>query len=150
MWCFAQFGINLQILKTWKAPREECYCSKVSVKSVTLLRVTLLHRYFSCFLNCINRTKSRKASHIYRVFSLIYCAQSVLASLAYYSDYEWLAIFRICELETFREYINRLFLKVFLLLFLIGIHSMQGWTVTTRHGVKIKKHNKITAYSKSV
>ena len=36
---------------------EECY-------PATLLKVTLLHRCFSCFLNCTNGTKSRKTSHI--------------------------------------------------------------------------------------
>ena len=30
----------------------------------TLLKVTLLHGCFSCFLNCTNGTKSRNASHI--------------------------------------------------------------------------------------
>ena len=35
--------------------------------------------------------------------------------------------------------------------FLIGIHSMQGWTVTTRHGVTRKRSTKkITAYRKSI
>ena len=29
-----------------------------------LLKVTLLHMCFSCFLNCTNGTKSRKASHM--------------------------------------------------------------------------------------
>ena len=36
-------------------------------------------------------------------------------------------------------------------IFLFGIHSLQGWTATTRHGVTRKKnHKKITAYKKSV
>ena len=36
-------------------------------------------------------------------------------------------------------------------IFLIGVHSMQGWTATTRHGVtKKKEHKKIKAYRKSV
>ena len=30
----------------------------------------------------------------------------------------------------------------FLLFFLIGIHSMQSWTATIRHGVTRKKHTK--------
>ena len=30
----------------------------------TLLKLTLLHGYFSCLLNCTNGTKSRKASYI--------------------------------------------------------------------------------------
>ena len=29
-----------------------------------LLKITLLHRFFSRFLNCINGTKSRKTSHM--------------------------------------------------------------------------------------
>ena len=32
-----------------------------------LLKVTLLHGSFSRFLNCTNSTKSRKASHLFRV-----------------------------------------------------------------------------------
>ena len=35
----------------------------VQLKTATLLKVTLLHGYFSRFSNCINDTKSRKASH---------------------------------------------------------------------------------------
>ena len=36
-------------------------------------------------------------------------------------------------------------------LFLIGIHSMQGWTATTRHGVTRKEaQKKITGHRKSV
>ena len=35
--------------------------------------------------------------------------------------------------------------------FLIGVHSMQGWTATTRHGVTRKEaQKKITGYRKSV
>ena len=42
-------------------------------------------------------------------------------------------------------------LPLLLLFFLIGIHSMQGWSVTTRHGVKRKKkYKKIKAYWKSI
>ena len=38
-------------------------------KPPTLLRVTLLHGWFSCFLNCTNGNKSRKASYIdYLIF----------------------------------------------------------------------------------
>ena len=33
-------------------------------KPATLLKVTLLHGCFSCFLNCTNGTKSRKESHM--------------------------------------------------------------------------------------
>ena len=33
-----------------------------TLKPVTLLKVTLLHGYFSCFLSCANGTKSRKTS----------------------------------------------------------------------------------------
>ena len=40
-------------------------------------------------------------------------------------------------LFTFR--LNSVF---FFFFFLIGIHPMQGWTATTRHGVTIKKKNK--------
>ena len=54
---------------------------------------------------------------------------------------------------TLREYQKTVILlkkeKVF---FLIGIHSMQGWTATKRHGVtrKILKHKKIKASWKSL
>ena len=33
-------------------------------KPAIILKVTLLHGCFSCFLNCANGTKSSKASHI--------------------------------------------------------------------------------------
>ena len=38
--------------------------SKVRLCSATLLKVTLLHRFFSRFLNCTNGKKYHKASHI--------------------------------------------------------------------------------------
>ena len=34
-------------------------------RSVTFSKVTLLHGYFSRFLNCTNGTKSRNVSHVY-------------------------------------------------------------------------------------
>ena len=34
-------------------------------KPATVLKVTLLHGYFSRFLNCANGTKSRKTSHFF-------------------------------------------------------------------------------------
>ena len=40
--------------------------------------------------------------------------------------------------------------RFFLLFFLIGVHSMRGWTTTTRHGVTRKQAKKITGYIKSV
>ena len=39
----------------------------IKVYHVKNVKVTLLHGCFSCFLNCTNGTKSRKASHM-RVF----------------------------------------------------------------------------------
>ena len=45
----------------------------------------------------------------------------------------------------------RCFLQIFFFFFLIGIHSMQGWPATTRHGVTRKKSTtKITVYRKCV
>ena len=35
------------------------------IKPATLLKLTLLHRCFSRFLNCPNGTKSRNAPHYY-------------------------------------------------------------------------------------
>ena len=49
----------------------------------------------------------------------------------------------ICQniLLTLSKFHRRYFLMDFF--FLIGIHSMQGWTATTRHGfIKKKKHKK--------
>ena len=34
------------------------------LQPATLLKLTLLHGCFSCFLNCTNATKSRNASHV--------------------------------------------------------------------------------------
>ena len=44
--------------------------SKVAGKPATLLKLTLLHGCFSCFLNCTNCTKSRNAPHFVAVKSL--------------------------------------------------------------------------------
>ena len=38
----------------------------------TLLKVTLLHGCFSRFLHCTNGTKSRKASHIVRLYFILF------------------------------------------------------------------------------
>ena len=49
---------------TWKTPMEECYFKlSCRLKPATLLKVTLLHRRFSRFLNCVNSTKLRNASY---------------------------------------------------------------------------------------
>ena len=55
---FAQFK------KHEKQPWRSVTFSKVAGFSATLLKVTLLHGYFSRFLNCTNATKSRKASQL--------------------------------------------------------------------------------------
>ena len=44
--------------------REKQPWKSVIFKPVTLLKITLLHGYFSRFLNFTNSTKSRNASHI--------------------------------------------------------------------------------------
>ena len=44
---------------------EECYFYySCRLKSATLLKVTLLHGCFSCFINRTNGTKSHNAPHI--------------------------------------------------------------------------------------
>ena len=49
-------------LKTWKTPMQECYFKQsCRLQPATLLKVTLLHWCFSCFLNCMNGTKPYKA-----------------------------------------------------------------------------------------
>ena len=45
--------------------REKHPWRSVTFKPATLLKLALLHGCFSCFLNCTNATKSRKASHIF-------------------------------------------------------------------------------------
>ena len=106
MLCFVGFGTICTILKMWKTTVEKCYF-------LVMLQAKACG-CSSCFSNCTNGTESGKASHIYCVFSLIHCVRLVLATLAYYSYHIWLTVFRIYEAETFREYIIRLFLKVFL------------------------------------
>ena len=55
-----------------------CYhlCNLKSVKNtnggVLLLKVILLHRCFSSFINCTNGTKSRKAFHLYAIATNTY------------------------------------------------------------------------------
>ena len=57
---FAQFK------KREKHPSRSVSFRKVArrLKSATLLKLTLLRRCFSRFLNCTNGSKSRKASHM--------------------------------------------------------------------------------------
>ena len=43
-----------------------------SITLATFLRVTLLPGCFSCFLNCINGTKSHKASHIHHICHIFF------------------------------------------------------------------------------
>ena len=50
---------HLRNLKNVKTPVEEC------------LKVTLLHGYFSRFLNCVNSTKQHKTPHIFQCFPLV-------------------------------------------------------------------------------
>ena len=70
-------------------------------------------------------------------------------------------LFRLMSYEGKLEYVlillvdndsmNSLTVVCFSFFFLIGIHPMQGWTATTRHGVTRKKSTeKITGYRKSV
>ena len=62
-WYFARSGIICAILKTWKAPIQECYF-------YWSCRLTPLYGDFRRFSNCTNATKSRKASHIEEVISV--------------------------------------------------------------------------------
>ena len=57
MWRFARFGSISTVLKMWKSWRNFTF-SKVTGFSLQLYKVTLLHRQFSCFLNCTDGTKS--------------------------------------------------------------------------------------------
>ena len=69
IWCFAWFGIICAIWNSWKTPMEEWYflqcCRLYSA-------VLLLHKSFSCLLNCKNGFKSSKAFHIFLVVN-IFC-----------------------------------------------------------------------------
>ena len=49
--------------KREKHPWRNVTFNKVAGSPATLIKGTLLHGCFSRFLNCINGTKSRKASH---------------------------------------------------------------------------------------
>ena len=55
---------NMRIMHVEQATFTLLVCSVNGGMAATLLKVTLLHGCFSCFLNCTNATKSRKASHI--------------------------------------------------------------------------------------
>ena len=44
--------------------REKHLWRSVNFSKVDLLKLTFLHRCFSRFLNCVNGTKSRNASHV--------------------------------------------------------------------------------------
>ena len=66
----------VQFKKHEKHPLRSVTFSKVAGKPATLLKVTLLHGCFSCFLNCTNGTKSHKAFHIKK--SSIFTDQPIL------------------------------------------------------------------------
>ena len=58
----------VQFRKREKHPWGSVNFSKVAgFKPATLLKLTLLHVYFSRFLNCTNGTKSCNTSHIKRI-----------------------------------------------------------------------------------
>ena len=47
---------------------EYCFQQSYRLKPSTLLKVTLVHGFFSRFLNCANGAKLRKVSHMIRFF----------------------------------------------------------------------------------
>ena len=58
----------VQFKKREKHPwRSAIFIKVAGVLSATLLKVTLLHGCFSCFLNCKNGTKSCNASIIFYI-----------------------------------------------------------------------------------
>ena len=63
MWCFARFVPFAQFKKREKHPYRSVTFSKVAGFSLQL-KVTLLHGFFSRFLNCKNGTKSRNVPPI--------------------------------------------------------------------------------------
>ena len=62
---------NLYNLKNTKSTKRGLLLLvKLQALDATLLKVRLLHGCFSRFLNCANRTKSHKASHIIHAFRI--------------------------------------------------------------------------------
>ena len=61
MWSLTRFETICTIQKREKHPWRSV---NFRLKSAILLKITLLHGCFSCFLNGTNGTKSRNASHI--------------------------------------------------------------------------------------
>ena len=62
----------VQFKKREKHPWRSTTFIKVAVfKPATLMKVALLHGYFSRFLNCMKGTKSRNASHMYNAMFII-------------------------------------------------------------------------------
>ena len=51
-------------------------------KPAILLKVTLIHGYFSRFLNCTNGTKSRNASHM-KMSKCVTCVQNIIFHAIY-------------------------------------------------------------------
>ena len=66
----------------------------ILLQPAALVKVTLLHGYFSRFLNCANGTKSRKESHIYilcsprAITSFCVLRQTVLVAFSVVSSLE--------------------------------------------------------------
>ena len=65
MWCVVRFGTICTILKVGKTTRRK----KCNLQE-SLPKVTLLHSYFSCFLNCTIVTKSRNTFDMTRTYEV--------------------------------------------------------------------------------
>ena len=65
LWCFAIFGIIRTICKNVKNTYGGVLLLvKLQASACNFTKVTLLHGFFSRFLNCAHGTKSRKAPHL--------------------------------------------------------------------------------------
>ena len=72
----------VQFKKRGKHPWRTVNFSKVAgLKSVTLLKLTPIHRCFSRFLNNANDTKSRNAPHIFSKTALTFCCYNTAGKL---------------------------------------------------------------------
>ena len=104
------------------------------------------HRLTLCFEHLVNKfpwlsEKDKLLSGLWKTFHYSSLNRHIFSKLQQAHDSQprhlvkaavirWLPDGQACKKE------------VFLFLFLIGIHSMQGWTATTRHGVITKEAQK--------
>ena len=70
--------------------------------------------------------------------------------MIHFRHYQWLDDENKCENQSLLHCYKNIKYTIFFFKFLIGIHSMQGCTATTRHGVKRKRNTKTLRHTRNL